>query len=115
MRRKITMRIDELNVALRARNPWESFDLGFALARHTGFNLYLAFVLPYIAFALLVNVFIWGHPTAAMLIIWWVKPAFDRIALSVVSQAAYFVPNFSCTHCQYKIDRHSLCAGKCPF
>ena len=83
------MRIDELNVALRARNPWESFDLGFALARHTGFNLYLAFVLPYFAFALLVNVFIWGHPTAAMLIIWWVKPAFDRIALSVVSQAVF--------------------------
>ena len=83
------MRIDQLTVVLRARNPWESFDLGFALARRTGANLYLAFVVPYLAFALLVNLITWGHPTAAMLIVWWAKPAFDRIALYVVAQAVF--------------------------
>ena len=83
------MRIDQLNVALRARNPWESFDLGMALARHTGANLYLAFVLPYLAFALLVNLLTWGHPTLAMAIVWFSKPAFDRIALHVLAQAVF--------------------------
>ena len=83
------MRIDELTVALRARNPWEAFDLGIALARHTGANLYWAFVLPYLAFVLLVNVVTWGNPTVAMLIVWWGKPAFDRIALYVVAQAVF--------------------------
>lgn len=80
------MRVDQLNVALRARNAWESFDLGIALARHTGANLYLAFALPYLPFAVLVNLLTWGNPTVAMLIVWWFKPAFDRIALHVTAQ-----------------------------
>ena len=83
------MRIDQLTVVLRARNPWEAFDLGIALARHTGANLYWAFALPYLAFVLLVNLLTWGSPTAAMLIVWWFKPAFDRIALHVASQAVF--------------------------
>lgn len=83
------MRADQLTVELRARNPWEAFDLGIALARRSGANLYLAFMLPYLAFALVVNLVTWGHPVVAMLIVWWSKPAFDRIALHVVSQAVF--------------------------
>ena len=83
------MRIDDLAVALRTRNPWESFDLGLALARHTGLNLFLAFALPYCAIAALINLAAWGHPTAAMLIVWWLKPMFDRIALQVLSQSVF--------------------------
>ena len=83
------MRIDDLAVTLRKRNPWESFDLGLALARHTGQNLFLAFALPYCAVAALINLATWGHPTAAMLIVWWLKPLFDRIALQVLSQSVF--------------------------
>ncbi len=83
------MRIDDLAVTLRARNPWESFDLGLALARHTGLNLFLAFALPYCAIAALINLATWGHPTAAMLVVWWIKPLFDRIALQVLSQSVF--------------------------
>lgn len=83
------MRIDDLTVALRARNPWESFDLGLVLARHTGANLFLAFILPYLGFALLVNLLTWGHPAFAVLIVWWLKPLFDRIALQVLAQSVF--------------------------
>ncbi len=83
------MRIDDLTVALRARNPWESFDLGLVLARHTGANLFLAFIIPYAGFALLVNLVLWGHPTIAMLLVWWLKPLFDRIALHVLAQSVF--------------------------
>ena len=83
------MRIDDLTVALRARNPWESFDLGLVLARHTGANLFFAFIIPYLCFALLVNLLLWGQPTAAMLIVWWLKPVFDRIALHVLAQSVF--------------------------
>ena len=83
------MRIDGLSVTLRARNPWESFDLGLALARRTGANLLLAFALPYCAFAVLVNLAAWGYPTLAMLVVWWMKPLFDRIALHVLSQSVF--------------------------
>ncbi len=83
------MRIDDLSVTLRARNPWESFDLGLALARRTGADLLLAFALPYGAFAILVNLAAWGYPTLAMLIVWWMKPLFDRVALHVLSQSVF--------------------------
>ena len=83
------MRIDDLTVALRARNPWESFDLGLVLARHTGVNLFFAFIIPYLCFAVLVNLLLWGHPTIAMLIVWWLKPLFDRIALHVLAQSVF--------------------------
>ena len=83
------MRIDKLAVSLRARNPWESFDLGLALARHTGIDLFAAFALPYCVFAALVNLAAWGHPSIAMLIVWWMKPLFDRIALQVLSQSVF--------------------------
>ena len=83
------MRIDDLTVALRARNPWESFDLGLVLARHTGANLFFAFIIPYAGFALLVNLVLWGHPTLAMLLVWWLKPLFDRIALHVLAQSVF--------------------------
>ena len=83
------MRIDDLSVNLRARNPWEAFDLGIALARHTGANLFVAFALPYLACMLLINLIAWDHPSAAILIFWWLKPAFDRIALYVLAQAVF--------------------------
>ncbi|MEO7728345.1 MAG: hypothetical protein ABIS45_13915, partial [Burkholderiales bacterium] len=85
------MRIDDLSVSLRARNPWEAFDLGIALARHTGANLFVAFALPFLACMLLVNILAWGHPTAAFLFFWWFKPAFDRIALHVLAQTVFGV------------------------
>ena len=83
------MRIDQLSVDLRARNPWEAFDLGIALARLTAADLFMAFTVPYLAFVLLVNLVAWGYPTAALLIVWWLKPVFDRIALHVIAQAVF--------------------------
>lgn len=115
------MQIDQLTVALRARNPWESFDLGVALARHTGINLYAAFVLPYLGFALLVNLAAWGHPAVAMLIVWWCKPVFDRIALQVLAQSVFgATPGWRATLVNWKqIPRtglfHSLGIGRFDF
>lgn len=83
------MKLEGLKLALRPRNAWEAFDLGVALSRHAGLRLFAAFALPYAAFALLVNLALWGHPTIALLIVWWVKPLFDRIALAVLAQAVF--------------------------
>ncbi len=83
------MRIEELSLALRARNAWEAFDLGIALARRTGAPLFAGFALPYLSFAVIVNLALWGHPTIAALVVWWAKPLFDRIALSVLAQGVF--------------------------
>ncbi len=83
------MRIDNLSVDLRTRNPWEAFDLGFALARHAGANLFVAFGVPFFGAMLVLNLVCWNHPAVAIGISWWLKPAFDRIALHVLSQAVF--------------------------
>ncbi len=92
------MRIEQLSLALRARNAWEAFDLGIALARQTGLPLFAGFALPYVAFAVLVNLALWGQPTLAAIAVWWFKPVFDRIALHVLAQAVFgTVPNVRAT------------------
>ncbi|MFN0161525.1 MAG: hypothetical protein ACKVQQ_09860, partial [Burkholderiales bacterium] len=83
------MKLEGLRLALRPRNSWEAFDLGVALSRHAGTRLFAAFALPYAGFALLVNLALWGHPTVALAIVWWVKPVFDRIALAVLAQSVF--------------------------
>ena len=83
------MEIDKLSLALRARNAWEAFDLGIALARRTGLPLFAGFAVPYVLFAILVNLVLWGQPAIAAIVVWWFKPAFDRIALHVLAQAVF--------------------------
>jgi len=83
------MRIEHLSLTLRPRNAWEAFDLGIALARRTGLPLFAGFALPYVAFAVLVNLALWGQPALAAIAVWWFKPAFDRIALHILAQAVF--------------------------
>ena len=107
------MQLDHLALALRARNSWEAFDLGLALARRAGRALYLPFVLPYAGFALLVNLASFGHPGLAALIVWWFKPLFDRIALAVLAQSVFgTTPDWRTTLRQWRsIPRTGLLAA----
>ena len=85
------MRIEQLTVRLRARSDWEAIELGMALVRqHVGaiWKPWLWFTLP--VFALL-NLGAWwiDRMWVAALLMWWLKPAFDRIPLYVISRAVF--------------------------
>ena len=85
------MRIEQLTVRLRARSDWEAIELGMALVRqHAGaiWKPWLWFTLP--VFALL-NLGAWwiDRMWVAALLMWWLKPAFDRIPLYVISRAVF--------------------------
>jgi hypothetical protein len=85
------MRIEQLTVRLRARSDWEAVELGMALVRqHAGavWKPWLWLTLP--VFALL-NLGAWWIDQfwLAMLLMWWLKPAFDRIPLYVISRAVF--------------------------
>ncbi|MCH6485079.1 DUF4129 domain-containing protein [Pseudoxanthomonas sp. LH2527] len=85
------MRIEQLTVRLRARSDWEAIELGMALVRqHAGaiWRPWLWFTLP--VFALL-NLGAWwiDRMWVAALLMWWLKPAFDRIPLYVISRAVF--------------------------
>lgn len=85
------MQLDRITIALRPRSPREAMDLGTKLLRANARAVWGAwfivtapvFVLLNIAFGLL------GKPWLALLAMWWLKPAFDRLPLYVFSRALF--------------------------
>lgn len=85
------MKIEALTVALRPRTAWEAVELGMALTRrHAGaiWKPWLALTLPVFVLA---NLLAWSLDRMWLggLLMWWLKPAFDRIVLFVLSRAVF--------------------------
>ncbi len=86
------MQLEPVTVALRPRNLWEAIDLGFSMVHawwKPVFGAWLAVVLPV---AVVINVLCWEVQWLAPLLIWWLKPLFDRIPLYVLSRATFGDP-----------------------
>ena len=81
--------LERLQIQLRLRGAWEAVDLGYALLRAHGravYSLWLAVYLPVAAaFFLLFQ----AHAWIAMLLLWWLLPAFDRFALHALAKATF--------------------------
>jgi hypothetical protein len=81
------VQLDRLAVQLRLRNPWEAIDLGFAMVRTWMREVYAAWFavfLPVCAIALLLL-----PPQWATLLVWWLKPALDRVVLHVLASGVF--------------------------
>ena len=74
-----------MSVRLRPRSAWEALDLGLLLVRDNWRALYAAWFAVYVPVAIAAlawrrdNLF-WGW-----LLLWWLKPAFDRLLLAVLA------------------------------
>ncbi|WP_411833755.1 DUF4129 domain-containing protein [Pseudoxanthomonas mexicana] len=85
------MRLDLLTVQLRARSSWEAMELGMALVRRHAGTIWKSWwlaTLPAFALANLAAVAL-GRVWLALLLMWWLKPLFDRIPLFVISRAVF--------------------------
>ncbi|MXV08091.1 MULTISPECIES: DUF4129 domain-containing protein [unclassified Xanthomonas] len=85
------MRIERLDVVLRARSAWEAMELGSALVRrHAGaiWKPWLLVTLPLFA-ALNLGAWAIDQLWLAPLLLWWLKPVLDRIPLFVISRAVF--------------------------
>ncbi|OGQ86093.1 MAG: hypothetical protein A2289_17790 [Deltaproteobacteria bacterium RIFOXYA12_FULL_58_15] len=83
------MDLERISVGIRAREHWEALDLGFAMVRHwwrAVFSSWVAVVLP---LAVLLNVVLSDFPLLPFLLMWWLKPLFDRIPLAIVSRSFF--------------------------
>ncbi|SEA14122.1 DUF4129 domain-containing protein [Microbulbifer marinus] len=83
------MELKNLAVRARLRSPWESIDLGIALARRQWWPLFLVWLLPA---ALLFATCYWllpDSPNLSLFLIWWLKPVFDRLPLYIASRALF--------------------------
>lgn len=83
------MRLTEASVAIRPRSPLEAMDLGVLLARsHAGLLMGAWALLTLPLFALL-SLLLWDSPGWSILIFWWLKPAYERLPLHILSRALF--------------------------
>ncbi|KAF1030160.1 MAG: hypothetical protein GAK37_01478 [Pseudomonas sp.] len=83
------MRLTDASVVIRPRTSWEAMDLGILLARRHRGLLMSSWALLTLPFFVLLSALLWNHPTAALLLFWWLKPAFDRLPLYILSKALF--------------------------
>lgn len=85
------MQLESLRVELRPRSPWEAVELGTALVRINAAAIWkpwLLFTVP-VFVALNLAALAVDRIWIAWLVMWWLKPLFDRIPLFVVSRAVF--------------------------
>jgi Domain of unknown function (DUF4129) len=85
------MKLETLTVELRPRSPWEAMELGSALVRKHARAIWIPWLLVTGAVFVVLNLAAWaiGHIWLAGLLMWWLRPAFDRIPMYVLSRAVF--------------------------
>jgi Domain of unknown function (DUF4129) len=83
------MQLERLAITLRPRNAWEAVDLGYAMVQQWWRPVMKAWLAVYVPAVIIINLLCWQAPVAAVFILWWLKPAFDRVVLHVLSGAAF--------------------------
>ena len=85
------MRLEQMTVHLRERSAWEAVELGTALVRRHAVAIWKPWLLLTLPVFVALNAATWwidGLWLAGFLM-WWLKPAFDRIPLFVISRATF--------------------------
>ncbi|MCP5536578.1 MAG: hypothetical protein H7A51_10145 [Akkermansiaceae bacterium] len=83
------MRLEDVTAEIRPRVPWESIDLGCALARRHIGALWKSWLVTVVPLWILLALLLRNHPVWFMLVSWWLKPLYDRVPLLVVSRALF--------------------------
>ena len=85
------MRLEQMTVHLRARSAWEAVELGFALVRRHAAAIWKPWLLLTVPVLVALNAIGWAIDMIwlAGLLMWWLKPVFDRIPLFVISRATF--------------------------
>jgi hypothetical protein len=79
--------LERLAVQLRLRNPWEAIDLGFAMIRAWARPVYAAWLSVYVPLCAAALSILPAH--WALLVVWWLKPAVDRVVLHVLAAGVF--------------------------
>lgn len=85
------MRIDDLSVVLRPRSGWEAVELGFALTRRHARVVWLSWLATTLPVFAALNAAAWWLDLMWLppLLLWWLKPAFERAPLYVLSRGVF--------------------------
>ncbi len=83
------MDLGDITAVVRPRNHWEAIDLGCLMVRRWWKPLYMGWLTIAAPLFITLYVVLHEHPVIAMLIFWWLKPAYERLPLLIVSQALF--------------------------
>ena len=83
------MRLSDASVAIRPRTAWEAMDLGVLMAREHRLLLMGSWALVTLPVFAVLTALLWKYPSTAMFLFWWLKPAFDRLPLYILSKALF--------------------------
>ncbi len=83
------MQLDNITIAVRPRSNSEAMDLGLRLVQTHWRSLYGPWCAITLPLFVLLNVLLSQHMWLAMLILWWLKPLYDRVLLHVLSRALF--------------------------
>lgn len=85
------MKLETLTVELRPRSSWEAMELGAALVRRHAAAIWKPWLLVTGGAFALLNLAAWavGQIWLAWLLMWWLRPVFDRIPQYVLSRAVF--------------------------
>ena len=85
------MELERISVVLRPRAPREALDLGAAMLRANAgavWSAWFAFTLPVFVICNALGVML-DLPWLGLVLMWWLKPLFDRLPLYVLSRAVF--------------------------
>lgn len=89
------MRLEDITVVLRPRQPWEAVDLGCAMVRRDYGRIVALWAGTVFPLWLVLYVLMRSAPEWIIVVVWWLKPLYDRVPLYFLSRAAFGVrPGF---------------------
>jgi hypothetical protein len=83
------MRLTDASVVIRPRTQWEALDLGILLAQRHRALLMTSWAIVTLPIFGLLTLLLWDYPSAAVFVFWWLKPAYERLPLLILSQALF--------------------------
>jgi len=69
------VRLEDVTAEIRPRAPWESIDLGCALARRQVGAIWKAWMVTVVPLWLLLALLLINHPVWFMVVTWWLNPS----------------------------------------
>ncbi|VVQ03024.1 hypothetical protein PS918_04356 [Pseudomonas fluorescens] len=83
------MRLSDATVVIRPRPTWEAMDLGVLLSQRHRRLLMTSWAMVTLPVFALLSWGLWESPSLAVFIFWWLKPAFERLPLYILSKAMF--------------------------
>ena len=83
------MRLSDATVVIRPRTTWEAMDLGVLLSQRHRRLLMTSWAIVTLPVFALLTLLLWDSPSLAAFIFWWLKPAFERLPLYILSKAMF--------------------------